>query len=144
MRTIPSYVDISIETLQGLVIPEYMVELMRNTMRPGYLYGRTETDESKLRRAEYVAACAEYANRVAAITDPLARSILDLHHVDDYGDCPECSGDEWGTHWPCDTASTVAEHYGIDYAIEPFYPSFTEPSQMPQTLNIPKSGPSDE
>jgi hypothetical protein len=56
---------------------------------------------------------------LAAIDDPLARAILDLHAADTE-EHPECEGCEFGGYdaeapeWPCSTVRLVAEHFGIE------------------------------
>ncbi len=55
---------------------------------------------------------------LAAITDPLARAILDLHHSETIKN-PECEGCDFGGYegeppaWPCRTVMAIAAHYGI-------------------------------
>lgn len=67
-------------------------------------------------RAEREAKLAIARERLAAIRDPLARAVLDLHAEDEYG---ECSGDDLDGYeaeppdWPCRTVVKIAEHYGI-------------------------------
>lgn len=64
-------------------------------------------------RTEGLAAARE---RLAAITDPLARAVLDLHRENEHG---ECEGDDMDGYeceypaWPCRTVESVAAHYGI-------------------------------
>lgn len=64
-------------------------------------------------RAEALAAARE---QLTAITDPVARAVLDLHAPDDFGDC---MGDDMEGYeaeaptWPCRTVEAVAGHYGI-------------------------------
>jgi hypothetical protein len=70
------------------------------------------------RRIEERSAKHESARRqLAAITDPLARAILDLHHEDDLHECAGYDYQGWeaeGPDWPCQTVRLVAEKYGID------------------------------
>lgn len=60
-----------------------------------------------------------------AISDPVARLVLDLHapkarHTrTDWVFAPECGGCEFGGYegeppnWPCGTTAAIADHYGI-------------------------------
>jgi len=74
---------------------------------------RAEYERRAAERAEILAAARE---RLAAITDPVARAVLDLHAPDDDGDC---MGDDMEGYeaeqptWPCRTVEAVAGHYGI-------------------------------
>ena len=53
---------------------------------------------------------------LAAVTDPVARAVLDLHKADGRGDCEGC---EYGGYeceppeWPCGTTTTIANLLGI-------------------------------
>lgn len=59
--------------------------------------------------------------RLSAISDPLARKLIDLHRncgsgdgvcddADDFDDLPAKRA-EWG----CETTETIAHHFGVDY-----------------------------
>jgi len=59
--------------------------------------------------------------RLDAITDPLARDILDLHARDEADAMfPECLGCDYGGYegeppvWPCRTVELIAARHGID------------------------------
>ncbi|TDD37854.1 hypothetical protein E1287_07295 [Actinomadura sp. KC06] len=68
-------------------------------------------------RAEVLVAARE---QLAAITDPLARTILDLH---DEGHDGTCQGDDIDGYeaerpdWPCRTVEAIAAHYSIPLAV---------------------------
>jgi hypothetical protein len=55
--------------------------------------------------------------RLAEVTDPVARAVLDLHRENGRG---QCEGDEFGgwdgerPDWPCDTVRAVAKAVGIE------------------------------
>lgn len=56
-----------------------------------------------------------------ALSDPVARLVLDLHG-EAYSQCTGCdpgayAGD--GAEWPCATVLAIAEHYGIQTS-EPY------------------------
>lgn len=64
-------------------------------------------------REEVLAAARE---RLAAITDPLARAVLDLHAAEHDGTCQGCDIDGYEAErpdWPCRTVEVIAKHYGI-------------------------------
>lgn len=51
-----------------------------------------------------------------AVTDPVARAVLDLHKANSQGECNgcECDGYEFDyPAWPCATTKTVATALGI-------------------------------
>jgi hypothetical protein len=85
----------------------------------------TEIEQAKAERAsaEYqaraerrAAALAVAREQLAALTDPLARAVLDLHHEDDLHECAGCDYQGWeaeGPDWPCTTVRLVAKQYGI-------------------------------
>jgi hypothetical protein len=88
-------------------------EFIRRAIRPS---GPTVQDvliEDERRKAKLDAA----RQRLAALTDPLARAILDLHSEDERG---ECQGDDFDGYeaerpsWPCRTVEAVAEQNGIE------------------------------
>lgn len=68
-------------------------------------------------QAERAAKLTIARERLAAITDPLARTVLDLHAENERH---ECEGDDMDGYeaeypeWPCRTVETVAAHYGIE------------------------------
>jgi hypothetical protein len=72
--------------------------------------------DSERRAADRKAQVDAAREQLAAVTDPLARAVLDLHHEDQHG---RCAGDEFGGYdgeppaWPCDTVIVVARHFGI-------------------------------
>ena len=57
------------------------------------------------------------AAELAAISDPLARGVLDLHAcAETMAECSECSPDDeegYGVSWPCATVRLVAERFGV-------------------------------
>lgn len=73
--------------------------------------------EAQQRQAERAAKLDAAREHLAAITDPLARAVLDLHAENDRH---ECEGDDMDGYeaeypeWPCRTVETVAAHYGIE------------------------------
>lgn len=82
-----------------------------------------ERAEAERRAAEYrareavrAASLEELRRRLGAITDPLARAILDLHAENARH---ECEGDDFEGYdsepaaWPCRTVLEIAAHYGI-------------------------------
>lgn len=78
--------------------------------------------ESERRRAEQEAKLAAARAELAAITDPLARTVLDLHCEDGHGDCGGCDFSGWEAEpprWPCTTTITIARRYGIDLGDQP-------------------------
>lgn len=99
---------------EGLVqpTPEEHVELER------------EAAISRLREAERKEVMRVARERLAAITDPVARVVLDLHgerfHGRDHHSWSTCDGDDVDGYegeapeWPCRTVETIARHYGIE------------------------------
>lgn len=73
--------------------------------------------EWKQRADERKAKLDAARQRLAALTNPLARAILDLHSEDERG---ECQGDDFDGYeaerpsWPCRTVEAVAEQNGIE------------------------------
>lgn len=66
----------------------------------------------------------EARQALAALTDPLARAVLDLHHEQGmyresgypWPTCDGCDMDGYEAEppeWPCRTVQAVARHYGI-------------------------------
>lgn len=91
-------------------------------------HGLVEPTEEE--RRKFDAARAEYARRkqaataarpvfiaqLAAVTDPVARVVLDLHSADDRGECVGCEYSGYEAEppgWPCTTVTTVAEAVGV-------------------------------
>lgn len=72
--------------------------------------------EARRRAEARVEGLAAARERLDAITDPLARAVLDLHRENERH---ECEGDDMDGYeceypaWPCRTVEAVAEHYGI-------------------------------
>lgn len=67
-------------------------------------------------RAERDVERATAREHLAEITDPLARTILDLHTENERGECTGDDMDGYETEypeWPCRTVVAVAKHYGI-------------------------------
>lgn len=92
-------------------------------------YGLVEPTEAE--RAEREASRVEWERRkqaatearavfvaaLAAVTDPVARAVLDLHKPAERGQCHGCDADgyEWDyPEWPCRTTTTIAAKLGID------------------------------
>lgn len=72
--------------------------------------------EWRQRAAGRAAVLAAARHRLAQITDPLARRILDLHTEDACGECDGCDPGmyaESSAGWPCSTIDAIADHYGI-------------------------------
>lgn len=92
--------------LYGLVEPTLAEQIKREQDR---------IDMAALRAA----ATAAWPGLVAdldAVTDPVARAVLDLHHAGDEVECTGCEFDGWEAEspdWPCRTVITVAETLGI-------------------------------
>lgn len=96
--------------------------------------GAVEPTEEERREAEASRADLERRRRLAteawpimiselaAITDPVARAVLDLHSADGRGECGGCDFDGYDfdgyeaerPYWPCRTVVTVAEVQGIE------------------------------
>jgi hypothetical protein len=82
-----------------------------------------ERAERERRAAEYerraaarLAAIDAARPRLAALTDPLARAILDLHAENSEGECVGCEFTGYEAEspgWPCSTVEVVAAYYGI-------------------------------
>jgi hypothetical protein len=82
-----------------------------------------ERVERERRAAEYErraaarrAALDAARPRLAALADPLARAILDLHSENREGECVGCEFTGYeaeAPEWPCSTVEAVATHYGI-------------------------------
>lgn len=91
-------------------------------------YGMVEPTPEE--RREQDASLAEYTRRkraataawpvfvaqVAAITDPMARLVLDLHGLGEYGKCRGCEFDGYDAeppYWPCTTTTAIAAVAGV-------------------------------
>jgi hypothetical protein len=109
VRKIGAVIPVSRQTLldHGLVEPTEAERLKMEAWRAEY-------DQ---RRAAATAAWPTFVTQVAAIADPLARAVLNLHRSSDYGQCLGC---EFGGYeaeppsWPCETTATVAAAAGIE------------------------------
>lgn len=89
----------------------------------------TSPSDRRAARVQQIKAAWE---TLAAIDDPVARLVLDLHapawtDVDER-ELPECQGCEANGYevdmlpWPCQTTVAVAAHFGIDVAPLRGYP----------------------
>lgn len=67
---------------------------------------------TQARNAAYKEALVPFREALAQVTDPVARTVLDLHDSTDW--CPQCGDNEDGQSWPCDTVEAVAEALGIE------------------------------
>ncbi|GAA4226025.1 hypothetical protein GCM10022254_09580 [Actinomadura meridiana] len=77
--------------------------------------------EHQRREAARAAQLAVVLEQLAALGDPLARAVLDLHTRDTFGECQGCDfggGEGEPPEWPCRTVETVAAHHGIDLALD--------------------------
>ena len=79
-----------------------------------------EIDESRaeMERLKQAATVAwpVFVAALDAVTDPVARAVLDLHSADQRGECTGCEFDGWEAErpvWPCKTITTVAAAVGI-------------------------------
>lgn len=91
----------------GLVEPTEVERVERDAWRAEY-------DQRKQAATE---ALPVFLAALAAVTDPVARVVLDLHKAES-GRCGACCtvcGDEgYGPGWPCSTVETVAKALDID------------------------------
>lgn len=72
--------------------------------------------EYERRKQAATEAAAVFVAALAAVTDPVARAVLDLHEVAERRECHGCDADgyEWEyPEWPCRTTTTVAAALGI-------------------------------
>lgn len=111
---------------EGFVIPEVLVRKIATEVTVSRsLLGQLADEQSDADRARWHAERVEAwrlydAARpaLAAITDPLARAVLDLHHADTV-EHPQCQGCEFDGYdaeppaWPCATVRIVADRFGI-------------------------------
>lgn len=75
---------------------------------------RVEYDQ---RKQAATVALPVFVAALAAVTDPVARAVLDLHR-DEGGRCGGCEDYEgYGPGWPCETAVAVAE--ALDIPVPP-------------------------
>lgn len=76
-----------------------------------------EAAESR-RRADERAELLDAARReLAALTDPLARAVLDLHAENERGECEGYDFEGYEAEqpeWPCRTTHVVADYLGIE------------------------------
>jgi len=85
---------------------------------------RAEAERSRAayerRKAEQEARTAALRAALAAVTDPIARAVLDLHAEQDgvaWTTCAGCDTDGYDAEappWPCRTVDAVAEALGIE------------------------------
>lgn len=101
------------KTGANMVVPQYLID--------EYTKPPTETPEQRgLRIAENNRQWELFEAAVpalVAITDPIAREVLDLHGPDERSACRGCDYSGWEAEpidWPCRTVKTVAEIYGIE------------------------------
>lgn len=81
-------------------------------------------------RRDHEASMVEYRRKVAvataawpqfiaalnAVSDPLARAVLDLHKADEHGHCGGCEFSGYEAEppgWPCETTAVVAAAIGL-------------------------------
>jgi hypothetical protein len=85
-------------------------------------------EEFLQRKAVATAAYPLFVAELDAVTDPVARAVLDLHKIAERGECHGCDADgyEWEyPWWPCRTTQAVAAVLGItvppdlDLAVHP-------------------------
>ena len=75
-----------------------------------------EIDDSPMTPARWI----ESQRRLNAITDPLARKIIELHRECGSGNGECDSGDEFDPgdrqpYWGCDTVALVASHFNVEF-----------------------------
>lgn len=76
---------------------------------------REESEEWDKKVAAAQPSAQAAIDQLAAITDPVARLVLDLHGpVGRTRQCDGCDSTEDYASWPCTTTETIAKHYGID------------------------------
>lgn len=112
--------------MSGLTVRKYGATIrMSREMLVGYgLAEATPEEQARIdvsradmdrRRAAATEAWPGFVAALDAVTDPVARAVLDLHKLDD----GYCRGDEFGGYesepptWPCSTVDAVAEAVGI-------------------------------
>jgi hypothetical protein len=84
--------------------------------------------EHDARRAAATEAWPAFVAALDAITDPVARAVLDLHSADTEpvgkGECQGCDIDGYECerpYWPCRTVITIAGLFGIEVHPDPRY-----------------------
>jgi len=104
----------------------HVVEVARELALDHGLVEPTEQERAEMerdaaqaeeRRAERAAKRDAAREQLAGIIEEPARTILDLHAENDFGECTGCdfAGSEGEPpDWPCATVITIARHYGID------------------------------
>jgi hypothetical protein len=103
VTTIAGQQTVSRELL-GTFPPIDFVEVFRQSMTPE---GRAAAKKREAQRQVEVRALRVLWHDTRATAIGLRAGILDIHKPDEYGYCPECSGDEWSEDWPCATAALV-------------------------------------
>jgi hypothetical protein len=100
------------------------VQVSRDTLVAFGLVEPTPEEKARLDayRADYerrkqaaTEAWPQFVAALDAVTDPVARAVLDLHKSQDKA-CRGCDGDGYDWEypgWPCRTTTTVAEALGI-------------------------------
>lgn len=81
-----------------------------------YARMQREAAESRERATQREAIMDAARVRLAAIEDPLARGVLDLHREDEWHECRGCDvgGHDGGPpDWPCRTVELIAKQYEI-------------------------------
>lgn len=74
------------------------------------------SDGYHLRKRAAAEALPGFLAALEAVSDPVARAVLNLHKAGDRGECVGCDADgyEWEQPaWPCRTTTTVAGTLGI-------------------------------
>lgn len=85
---------------------------------------QAERDAVKAARDAALATLLEAIPQLDALTDPLARAVLDLHRREPNSGSWTCAGDEAEgfeaerPEWPCATVRVVAERFGIPMPAE--------------------------
>lgn len=76
------------------------------------------------RRESATAAWPMLVQQFAAVREPIARAVLDLHKPDDHGQCAGC---DWNGfegepgEWPCRTVHAVAPLVGVEIPADIHY-----------------------
>lgn len=109
VRKIAAYVTVSRQQLLDAGAVEPTEEERREAEA-----SRAETDR---RRRLATEAWPGMIQRLGAISEPVARAILDLHSADGRGECEGCDFDGYEAerpYWPCRTVLKIAELHAID------------------------------